>query len=293
MNRSPLPSRSTPGWLPRSLVALQAALILIAALAPAALAPSARAGAVALPFRSPGVRPAHRGTPTAGRQRPTRRVDRGRRPGHQRRPGGQRRAAHPWPAGRPLSVRRRGAAAPRRRPALHPLCPDRAVRQPHLRRPGQRRRRSSPPSRSHIRSHDAYSPIVAVVAERPRERPAPGHRCDGQPERDDDHRHPALAGRPSAARRGLGGDRPTRLAGRRRGAAEPGAARGTQAVDRRRRAADDPRRHDRRGHAAWLWRRPAAVRPSDHSRCRACRRGRAARLAAHRRGRAFRRSPVR
>ncbi|HYI21095.1 MAG TPA: hypothetical protein VEX62_00535 [Candidatus Limnocylindrales bacterium] len=51
MNRSPLPSRISTGWLPRSLVALQAALILIAALAPAALAqdPSASPSPSALP----------------------------------------------------------------------------------------------------------------------------------------------------------------------------------------------------------------------------------------------------
>ena len=66
-----------------------------------------------------------------------------------------------------IAVRRRGAAADRRRPALHALRPDRALRQPHLRRPRQRRPDRSPRSRSTIQVARRVQPIVAVVAERP------------------------------------------------------------------------------------------------------------------------------
>ena len=123
-----------------------------------------------------------------------------------------------------------------------------------------------------IKSHDAYSPIVAVIAEHPEGMLAQINAALVNPNVTTLERHPVESGRPAAARRGVGGGRSAGLAGRGRRFPDP----------------------DRQKEALRLWlgaggqlivvggtnqtaplkgfdlprAGPAAVRPDAHDRCR-------------------------
>ena len=247
-------------FMPRhSLAARRGARILAAiALVFTALGPVAGPAAGGRRTDDGGAHPARRSCPA-------RVVGRDLRPSQERRPGGQRRAP---PRGRlagPDELRDGGRAADPVRPGPRPVRPAAGVRHLALGQPGRRRQDDRDGQA------DIHHPRRDPARRRRRRRAS---RADRRQPRSPAEPEPGRAGdrdpdprRPARTRRGLVGDRPDRLAGRRLGAAVDAAARRPPRLDRRWRTTRHRRRDRRPEDPLGVPRQPAPLPAGGHHRC--------------------------